>query len=33
VVAGPGLVGVAFTADGGLLAATTDSVFAFPAAS
>jgi hypothetical protein len=32
VVAGPGLVGVAFTADGGLLAATTDSVFAFPAA-
>ena len=33
VVAGPGLIGLAFQADGGLLAATTDSLFAFPAAS
>lgn len=32
VVAGPGLIGVSFLTDGGLLAATADSLFAFPAA-
>ncbi len=32
VVAGPGLVGVAFAADGALLAATADSLYRFPAA-
>lgn len=32
VVSGPGLIGLAFRADGSLLAATTDSLFAFPAA-
>jgi sugar lactone lactonase YvrE len=30
VIAGPGLVGVAFTGDGRLLASTSDSLFAFP---
>jgi sugar lactone lactonase YvrE len=33
VVSGPGLVGLAFTGDGGLIAATTDSLFGFPATS
>ena len=31
VVSGPGLIGVAFAADGTLIAATADSLFAFPA--
>jgi len=30
VMAGPGLIGVAFTGDGRMLTATTDSLFAFP---